>query len=137
MAARATGTRATGTFTVAGWDENAYEELEGGGTLTKAHVTFGLDGELTGEASWEAVMCYRPDGTADFTGYQRVTGRLGSRTGSFVCRADGGFSDGAARTTWQVIEGASTGELAGLRGSGEAVTTGGSGGDFTLDYEIG
>ena len=128
--------RATGTFTVAGWDENTYEEIAGGGKLTKAHVTFGLDGELKGDASWEAVMCYRPDGTADFTGYQRVTGELGTRKGSFVVRADGGFTDGVARTTWEVIEGSSTGDLAGLRGSGEAVTTGGSGGDFTFSYEL-
>ncbi|MGI9008879.1 MAG: DUF3224 domain-containing protein [Streptosporangiaceae bacterium] len=128
--------RATGTFTVAGWDESTYEEIDGGGKLTKAHVTFGLDGALTGDASWEAVMCYRPDGTADFTGYQLVTGQIGSRKGSFVVRADGGFTDGVARTTWQVVDGSATGDLAGLRGSGEAVTTGGSGGDFTFDYEL-
>jgi Protein of unknown function (DUF3224) len=128
--------RATGTFTVAGWDENTQEEFEGGGKLTMAHVKFGLDGGLTGGADWDAVMCYRPDGTADFAGYQRVTGELGSRAGSFVVRADGGFASGVATTTWQVIEGLSTGELTGLRGSGQAVTTGGSGGDFTFDYEL-
>lgn len=128
--------QATGSFKVTGWDENTYDELEAGGKLTKAHVTFGLDGALAGDATWDAVMCYRPDGTAEFTGFQRVTGRLGSREGSFVVRADGGFSDGVARTAWRVIEGSSTGELAGLRGSGEAVTTSGSGGDFTLDYEL-
>ncbi|HEX9064862.1 MAG TPA: DUF3224 domain-containing protein [Streptosporangiaceae bacterium] len=127
----------TGTFTVAGWDENTFEEIEGGGKLTKAHVTFGLAGELKGEANWEAVMCYGQDGTAVFTGYQRVTGSLGSRKGTFVVRADGGFTDGVATTAWQVVDGSATGELAGLRGSGEAVTTGGSGGDFTLDYELG
>src|SRR6266702_886023 len=52
-------TQAKGTFTVSGWDENTYEELENGGKLTKAHVTFGLDGDLQGEGGWEAVMCYR------------------------------------------------------------------------------
>lgn len=128
--------RASGTFTVAGWDENTYEEFDGGGKLTKAHVTFGLEGEMSGEASWEAVMCYRPDGTADFTGYQRVTGRLGSRDGSFVVKAEGDFKDGVARTAWHIIEGSSTGDLTGLRGAGEAVTTGGTGGDFSLDYEL-
>jgi Protein of unknown function (DUF3224) len=128
--------QATGSFTVKGWEEDTFEELEAGGKLTKAHVTFGLDGQLTGEATWDAVMCYRPDGTAEFTGYQRVSGHLGSRPGSFVVRADGSFADGVARTAWRVIEGSCTGELAGLRGSGEAVTTSGAGGDFTLDYEL-
>ena len=53
--------QATGSFKVTGWDEDTYEELQEGGKLTKAHVTFGLDGELAGEATWDAVMCYLPE----------------------------------------------------------------------------
>jgi hypothetical protein len=130
-------TQAKGTFTVSAWDENTYNELGNGGKLTKAHVTFGLEGDIQGEAGWEAVMCYQPDGTASFTGFQHTTGTLGGKRGGFVLRADGTFSDGQARTYWQVVDGSATGELAGLRGSGTAVTTGGSGGDFTFDYELG
>ena len=129
-------TQATGTFTVAGWDENTYQELDGGGKLTKAHVTFGFDGDLKGEGGWEAVMCYGQDGTASFTGFQRTVGKLGGRSGSFVVRADGSYEDGQARTLWQVIDGSATGDLSGLRGTGEAVTTGGTGGTFTFDYEL-
>ena len=130
-------TQATGTFTVSGWDENTYEELDGGGKLTKAHVTFGFDGDLKGDGGWEAVMCYGADGTASFTGFQRTVGQLAGRSGSFVVRTDGGYQDGQARTLWQVVEGSATDDLRGLRGTGEAVTTGGSGGTFTLDYELG
>lgn len=130
-------TQAKGTFTVAGWEENTYHELENGGKLTKAHVTFRFDGDLQGEGSWEAVMCYSPDGTASFTGYQHTTGDLGGRHGTFVVRADGSFSSGQARTNWDVIEGSAAGDLRGLRGTGTAVTTGGSGGDFTFEYELG
>jgi uncharacterized protein DUF3224 len=130
-------TQAKGTFTVSAWDEKTYAELENGGKLTKAHVTFGLDGDLRGDGGWEAVMCYRADGTAAFTGYQHTTGTLGGKRGDFVLRADGTFSDGQARTYWQVVDGSATGELEGLRGSGTAVTTGGAGGDFTFEYELG
>jgi len=129
--------QAKGTFTVAGWEENTYQELESGGKLTKAHVTFGFDGDLQAQGGWEAVMCYQHDGTASFTGYQHVTGDLGGRRGSFVVRADGDFSGGQARTIWEVVDGSATGDLHGLRGTGTAVTTGGSGGDFTLEYELG
>jgi hypothetical protein len=129
--------QATGTFTVSGWDENTYEELDGGGKLTKAHVKFGFDGDLKGEGGWEAVMCYGQDGSASFTGFQRTVGQLAGRSGSFVVRADGSYEDGQARTLWQVVDGSATGDLRGLSGSGEAVTTGGSGGTFTLDYELG
>jgi hypothetical protein len=128
--------QAKGTFTVSAWEENTYEELENGGKLTKAHITFGFDGDLKGEGGWEAVMCYKADGTASFTGYQHTTGALGGKQGGFVLRADGTFSDGQARTYWQVVDGSATGELEGLHGSGTAVTTGATGGDFTIDYEF-
>jgi hypothetical protein len=130
-------TQAKGTFAVSAWDENTYEELAGGGKLTKAHVAFGFEGDLSGEGGWEAVMCYQADGTASFTGYQHTTGTLAGKKGDFVLRADGTFSDGQARTFWKVVEGSATGELAGLRGSGTAVTTGGTGGDFTFEYDLG
>jgi hypothetical protein len=129
--------RAAGSFTVSAWDENTYEELDGGGKLTKAHVTFGFDGDLEGDGGWEAVMCYGADGTASFTGFQRTVGKLGGRPGSFVLRADGSFEGGAARTTWEVVDGSATGELTGLRGTGEAVSTGGSGGTYSFDYALG
>ena len=128
--------QATGTFTVSGWDENTYEELDEGGKLTKAHVTFGFDGDLQAEGGWEAVMCYRSDGTAAFTGFQRTIGRLGGREGSFVLRADGSYENGEARSSWEVVGGSATGELSGLRGTGMAVSTGGSGGTFSFDYEL-
>jgi Protein of unknown function (DUF3224) len=131
------GTQATGTFTVAGWDESTFAELGGGGKLTRAHVTFGFDGDdLKAEGGWEAVMCYRADGTAVYTGYQQMAGTLAGREGTFVLRADGQFRDGAATSDWEVIDGSATGGLAGLRGSGSAISTGGSGGTFTFDYEL-
>jgi Protein of unknown function (DUF3224) len=128
---------AKGSFTVSAWDESTYEELDSGGKLTKAHVTFGFDGDMEAQGGWEAVMCYQPDGTASFTGFQRTTGKLDGREGSFVLRADGTFENGAARTNWQVVEGSATGELRGLRGSGSAVSTSAPGGTFTFDYELG
>jgi hypothetical protein len=128
--------QAKGTFKVSGWEENTSAELENGGRLTRAHVTFGFDGDLEAEGGWEAVMCYQQDGSASFTGFQHTTGSLRARTGSFVLRADGTFSGGQALTNWQVVDGSATGQLRGLRGTGTAVTTSESGGEFTLDYEL-
>jgi hypothetical protein len=129
--------RAAGTFTVLSWDESTYQELGGDAKLTKATVKFGLHGDITGEATWDSVMCYRPDGTAVYTGFQRVQGELGGVDGSFVVRADGEYADGQARSRWQVIEGSGTGGLAGLAGSGEAVASATPPGSFTLDYDFG
>lgn len=128
---------ATGSFTVSSWDEDTYLELSGGGKLTKARVTFGFTGDLEGQAQWDALMCYRDDGTATYTGYQQTSGKLGDREGTFVLRADGSYEGGEARGSWEVVDGSATGGLAGLRGSGSSVSAGGPGGTFTLDYELG
>ncbi len=129
--------RAAGTFTVAGWDESTYRELDGGGKLTKAAVTFAMTGEISGEARWDAVMCYLTDGTAVYTGYQVVEGQLAGVDGSFIVRADGEFAEGEARSRWEVIAGSGTGGLAGLTGSGQAVATASPPGSFTFDYDLG
>jgi Protein of unknown function (DUF3224) len=112
-----TTSRATGSFTIKSWDERPFAELEGAPKLTQARVTTTYGGDLDGEGTSTLVMAY--DGAdASYTGYERVVGSLGGRSGSFVLRLAGGFEQGAARTDWSVVEGSGTGELAGLRGEG-------------------
>jgi Protein of unknown function (DUF3224) len=130
--------RAEGTFKVTGWDENTYEQLDGKQKLTKASMAFGYAGDLEGAGKSETAMFYREDGTAAYTGLERIVGRIGDRSGSFVLRADGVFESGAATTTWQVVDGSGSGELSGLRGTGKSVAASGQpGGTFTLDYDLG
>jgi hypothetical protein len=129
--------RAAGSFSVKSWDESTYQELGENGKLTKATVAFALEGDLTAEATWDAVMCYRPDGTAVYTGMQQMTGQLAGREGSFVLQADGEFADGEARSRWQIVTGSATGALAGLTGTGSSVATASPAGTFTLDYSFG
>jgi len=128
---------ATGTFTVSSWDESTYQELAGAARLSRASVAFTLAGDITGEATWEALMCYRDDGGAEFTGLQRVQGSIGGVEGSFVLRADGEYTAGEARSHWQVVAGSGAGGLAGLTGSGKSVATATPPGTYTLEYELG
>jgi hypothetical protein len=129
--------QATGTFTVASWDESTYQELSEGAKLTKATVAFGMEGDITGKATWDAVMCYRSDGTAVFTGIQRIEGQLAGVDGSFVVQADGEYAGGEARSRWQVISGTGTGGLAGLTGAGQSVATATPPGSFAFEYDLG
>ncbi len=128
---------AAGTFTVASWDESTYQELADPAKLTKLTATFAMEGDITGTATWDAVMYYRPDGTAVYTGMQRFEGGLGGVEGTFVVRADGEFIDGEARSTWDAVTGSGTGGLAGLTGRGSAVATATPPGSFTFDYDLG
>jgi Protein of unknown function (DUF3224) len=130
--------RAEATFRVTSWDEDTYAELDGKEKLTKASMEFGYTGDLEATGKSETLMFYREDGTAAYTGLERIVGRMGDRSGSFVLRANGSFDSGAARTSFQVVDGSGSGELRGLRGTGSAVAASGQpGGTFTLDYDIG
>jgi hypothetical protein len=127
-----TTSRATGTFTIKGWDEQPYAEAEGAPKLTHARVTTTYSGELDGEGTSGLLMIY-DQADATYAGYERFTGSLGGRSGSFVLRLDGGFQDGAARTSWTVVEGTATGDLAGLRGEGGYLA---KQGDPEVAYEL-
>ena len=124
--------KATGTFTISGWDEQPYAEDEGAPKLTHARVTITYSGELDGEGSYGLLMVYQ-QADATYTGYERFSGSLGGRSGSFVLRLEGGFEQGAARTAWTVVEGTGTGDLAGLRGEGGYVA---KQGDREVAYEL-
>jgi hypothetical protein len=82
-------------------------------------------------------MCYRPDGTAVFTGLQHMTGQVGGKSGSYVLVSDGTYDGTEARSTWQVVAGSGTGELAGLRGGGTSVATSTPPGSLRFDYDLG
>lgn len=129
--------RAEGTFTVKSWDENTYEELSGNAKLTRARMVYSYAGALAAEGTSDTLLCYRDDGTAVYTGLDRMTGQLAGRSGSFILRSEGAYEGGEARTNWQIIEGSGTGELGGLRGTGSAVSSSAPGGTFSLDYDLG
>jgi hypothetical protein len=127
---------ATGTFEIRSWDEQTYEEIDGGGKLNRAHVTQAYSGDIEGEGRVEFLMCYREDGTADFVGLQRIAGTLGGRSGSFVIQGDGTFDGSVAQGPWSIVAGSATGELRGLHGGG-GFRAKGSDTSFTLDYDFG
>jgi multisubunit Na+/H+ antiporter MnhF subunit len=133
-----TSHHAAGTFTVASWEEDTYQDLAGQEKLTKARMGFRLTGDLAGDLVSDSLMYYREDGTAEYTGLQRFTGQIAGRSGTCVMIADGGYDGGEARSTWRVIPGSGTEDLAGLAGSGVSVAAAGQpGGTYSLDYELG
>jgi hypothetical protein len=130
-------TRATGTFKIHGWDEQPYDEIEGGRKLTRASVKQAFAGDVEGEGAVEWLMCYRPDQTAEFVGLQRIVGRINGRPGTFVLLQTEGIFDGqVARGRLAVVPGSATGELEGLRGGGEFSAPHGGEPSVSLDYDF-
>ena len=111
-------TAASGSFQVASWNEDTYEELDGGRKLTHADVTLRLSGGIEGDGAVRWLMAYRADGTASFVGLARVKGTIDGRPGAFVLENTGTFDGMVARGRWSVVDGSGTGALDGLSGTG-------------------
>ena len=129
-------TQAKGTFTVASWKEDTYEELGGDAKLTRARIVQEFTGDLEATGTAELLMCYAADGTATIVGLQRFLGRLGDRKGSFVLQSVGGYDGRDAKSTLTVVPGSGTEGLAGLRGVGSSTVGHEPPGVFTLDYDL-
>jgi hypothetical protein len=67
-------------------------------------------------------------------GIERVSGRVGSRSGTFVVQDKGTLAGTTVSGTWFVVPGSGTGELEGLRGEGGFVAQLGEGADIALGY---
>jgi hypothetical protein len=105
------------------WDEKPARELGEGGKLTRAEVLLSGPGDGLTSAAYEAVMFYLPDGTSSYVTVMHITGTLGGRAGSFVLQGHGSYDGTTARGQSAVVEGSGTGELAGLSGTAESVST--------------
>ena len=128
---------ANGRFAIKTWDEKPYSEGEGLPKLTRASVSKTFTGDIEGEGQVEYLMMYRNDGSATFVGLERVVGRIGGKTGSFVLQRIGVFENGQAKESYSVIPGSATGELQGLQGNGSSALGHGTEYAFSLNYDLG
>ena len=127
---------ARGEFELASWDEETYEELEGGGKLTRATVKQTFSGDVTGHGLAQWLMAYRADGTAHFCGLQLIRGALEGRDGAFVLETIGDFDGKVATWSCSVVDGSGSGALEGLRGRGSFGAPRGPKASYELDYEV-
>ncbi len=118
--------QANGTFEYQGWDELTWDgqpsrEIQGA-KLTHARIRNRYSGDIEGEGVCELLMSYAEDGSAIYTGFERITGTLGGRSGSFVMQTQGGYVAGAeASADWSILPGSGTDQLRGLVGTGRFV----------------
>jgi hypothetical protein len=127
---------ANARFAIKSWDEQPYSEGQDSPRLTRASVAKTYTGDIEGEGQVEYLMMYRSDGSATFVGLERVVGRIGGKTGSFVLQRTGIFERGQAKESYSVIPGSATGDLQGLLGDGSSAVGHGMEHPFTLNYEL-
>ena len=126
--------RASGSFEVTSWTEDAYEHVDGGGRLTRAVVEQKFSGAVDGDGAVQWLMAYSADGRAHFVGIQRITGSLAGRTGSAVFETIGEFDGETATGRWTVVPGSGTSGFRGLSGSGSFSAPHGPRATYQLDY---
>ena len=127
---------AAATFTIKAWDEKPYNEMQDLPKLTRVSATKSYEGDIAGEGKLEYLMMYRADGSATFTGLERVVGSLGGRSGSFVFQHTGTFERGVARVTLTVVPGSGTDALRGIGGEGGFSVGHQPPYNMTLDYHF-
>ncbi len=111
-------THTEATFEIADWAEDRILVLDGGPKATRAMVSMSFTGELEGEGRVEWLMSYDDKGGATFVGLERVLGRIGEKTGSFVLQHVGTFDGESANGDVLVVPGSGTGDLRDLQGKG-------------------
>ena len=124
-------------FAIERWDEKPYSEGPDQPKLTRASVTKTYTGDIEGDGQVEYLMMYRGDGSATFLGLERVVGRIGGKSGSFVLQRTGVFEGGQAKESYSVVAGSGTGDLRGLSGEGHSSVGHGMEHPFSLNYELG
>lgn len=128
---------AEGTIEMKSWDEQAYAEHEGAPKMARAIGQDLYHGAIEGEATFEYIMAYSADGNAaTYVGMERLVGRLGDRSGSFVLQISGVYGAEGVKATWSVVPGSGTGELNGLRGEGQLFWKDAQQSSVTLDYDF-
>ena len=141
--------KATCRFTVTGWDEEAYVDVDGEGTkagevyypsrgLSHARVSYAYTGDLEATSVLSYLIGYRPGG-GPVVGLEQVTGTLDGHDGSFVLQHTGGQDASSVWAHLEVLPGLGTGGLEGLRGEADLRIAGHSddGYELVLSYDLG
>jgi Protein of unknown function (DUF3224) len=132
----ATTLHAAGTFDIDAWDEQPWDEGEGA-RLTRVRVTKTFHGEVEGGSTAELLMATgQVETSRAYVGFERIAGRVGGRSGSFVLHHNAGGSGGQGFATWLILPDSGTGELRGIRGEAQITIDPDGTHRFALDYQL-
>ena len=128
--------KAKSSFKLTTAKEVAFSEVEGGPKLTKGYFEMDYIGELQGIGVLQELKCYMTDSAATVYGFERITGRVGTKSGSFVLEHAGKFEEGILTSKRTVVQDSGTGELTGI--FGEINFESGNAEEFTivLNYDF-
>ena len=132
---------AQGTFEFKAWDEKTWDGKAArdvkGTKMTHAVISNTYHGDIEGTSASQILMVYDEQDHAVYSGLEHISGKLGSKSGSFVLQMTGKFDGGVASGDWTVVPGSGTGDLKGLQGKGSfAAQLHQNNTPWTLDYTL-
>jgi Protein of unknown function (DUF3224) len=125
---------AIGRIDVKTYEPTTYDKPAEGPALVRINVVEDFSGDIEGEGVAVFLQTARSEDEASFVGVERVSGRIGDKSGTFVLQDQGTLRDKVVSGTWVVVPGSGTGELQGLRGEGGFEAELGHGADIRLDH---
>lgn len=128
-------TQVTATFSFDSWDEQEVLDVEGA-RIVRTTFAKTFTGELEGTSRGEMVMAHATQGSAAYTGYERVEGTLAGRTGAFLLRHNAFMAEGAGSSEVVIMDSSGTGELAGLSGTANITRHDDGSHTLALDYAL-
>ena len=126
--------RANGQTHVTSYEPTPYDVIADGPSLLEVRVDETFTGDIEGEGTVRVIQAARKDGSASFTGIERVRGKVGGRKGSFLLQLEGTVSGKKMNARWFVVPGSGTEELGSLHGQGGFEAQLGQHGTIWLDY---
>lgn len=124
---------ATAHYVIALWDEQVIEDESLRG-LTRARVVKHFQGDLQGTSVGEYLLLAVETRDLIHSGFERFTGTVHGRTGSYVAQASAGHA--TLKAAFTVVEGAATDELRGMKGNAQLIVEPDGQNTFVLDYEL-
>jgi hypothetical protein len=82
-------THARGTIDVKTYEPSTYDQPTEGPALVRIHVSESFSGDIEGEGVAEFLQTARSENEASFVGVERVSGRIGGKSGTFVLQDNG------------------------------------------------
>jgi len=128
--------RARAPFILDSWDPETIEDGPGA-ALGRVRITKTFSGDIEGTSVVEMLTAVSTvEGSAAYVAFERVTGTLAGRSGTFVLHHTATSSAGEQSGSWTVVPDSATGDLTGLSGKGD-ITIGPDGAHtFLLDYDL-
>lgn len=128
--------RASGQFTIEGQVEDIFGGISGATRIARISQTCLFTGTLEGEsiAEYTAVLPRETDGS--FQGFQRISGALGEREGSFVVQVTGDYAKGQPRGSWTIVPKSGSGDFVHIRGGGSFSQSAGKPGSYKFEFDL-